>query len=1193
MSDFAYNLLFPRPFTAKKKKGFQYFSPAVSCTRLRRIQEFIKNEDSLTKLDGILCILGVDSRYNSGTKQLLNYLLFGFCELLPKDVSGCKVTEEELEDLVVVVKAESVHVYCNPLNYPHLLRYIAHWRNLHIHCLTKEEYDDNDDERAEEFKITSFISMVEGCEQLGIPYGEPSLGDKQPPFNPFILEKWPLIQAFALEDFGSGGFFTMKHKVADVTEYLNLIYGLLDPVIVETLVDETLPLFERHFKAVLTNVDVGSHNGPLTVSESSLSEPILSYFTHGHIVEKESSKRSATDCHPFVLLGLNSSRQNIKTSGRKFSVRNNNTAFGNSGLNDSGAKHMVCVAVDPKGTLTCARTYFLQNGFVPWSLNTAGENSSTRHCKDLRLLMDLYLLSINAVVKGVETFSQTSNRKKSFSVVLSELKSGMENRKIDVEASFLSNNVEFSIEACDCHGRVVNLQDDKALSAIKRVCLYLYDIPSIEHPGDTLGSVVFGETFLDSTVMKLVPGGVRECNSSFVFLTENISRLVSWQGDHKGKQLSKQMESFAKSKSDSDVLGKQLLFCGQVFVASPVNKWEAGSLYIYQRGFLFIHARLGIVLLPCSKLSRLQFRDKGVTSTMTVLFLTYHPNIKENLPPYFLTEHSCLVLAFTPDSHVYRQLFSDVIHFWEENQLPYFPQFETVTDIPEYLEEQLLCLEKQQFLHSSSKLQDLSSGETFLATLKSFVLHLSASNSFGDKPVQSEDLSMLLENKAVRQGRREPEFELLLTVLTGVPQSGKDSLCLALVALAKENSKWLIVQRPENSSDPFDPKVLQDSLASIFSSQRRLHTRLSASGKRLRVIVVTPGFTDVIDVVQAIKMHPDGEVAKCLRIGAVTCCVDPLNSFMENRLTLPKLLEQCAQGWVNNVVFTSCIESQNAHLTFIQTLVRACNPDAAFILAKGGEVTRTPDVELILSDCAFDESKMIQKRQLMCPGWSLGLFSSGVAEPPVNEVRIPFYGPLQKSKFVASLKALHGPISLKGIREAGAIHSLQGRVCFSEEDPHKEVRVQWARLNEVLKMNNVDSTTIPRSPSAMAQENSDMTKAPEYCLVFTGFNLHEQALKNWLRTCCKPAPMKEKPKTRKDLSDKEFKKISSEHKFDPLPPGWFYNGLHYVSLTGDKDYDHPLIEIFIESYLLQANEEIKRRNLLVKSHPVRDIFTKP
>ena len=108
--------------------------------------------------------------------------------------------------------------------------------------------------------------------------------------------------------------------------------------------------------------------------------------------------------------------------------------------------------------------------------------------------------------------------------------------------------------------------------------------------------------------------------------------------------------------------------------------------------------------------------------------------------------------------------------------------------------------------------------------------------------------------------------------------------------------------------------VLQESLTSTLSSQRRLHARLSASGKRLRVILLTPGygsihnhcsqftinpssvvvviwflfhfvirFTDVADVVQAIRTHPDPEVARCLRIGAVTCCIDPLNTFMENR----------------------------------------------------------------------------------------------------------------------------------------------------------------------------------------------------------------------------------------------------------------------------------------------------------------------
>ena len=40
-------------------------------------------------------------------------------------------------------------------------------------------------------------------------------------------------------------------------------------------------------------------------------------------------------------------------------------------------------------------------------------------------------------------------------------------------------------------------------------------------------------------------------------------------------------------------------------------------------------------------------------------------------------------------------------------------------------------------------------------------------------------------------------------MLTGVPQSGKDSLCLALVALAKENSKYVLVLDPCSSVDIF------------------------------------------------------------------------------------------------------------------------------------------------------------------------------------------------------------------------------------------------------------------------------------------------------------------------------------------------------------------------------------------------------
>ena len=89
-----------------------------------------------------------------------------------------------------------------------------------------------------------------------------------------------------------------------------------------------------------------------------------------------------------------------------------------------------------------------------------------------------------------------------------------------------------------------------------QACLYLFDVPSVDHPGQILGSVVFGESFLDSAIKTLIPGTnhlyfvsdaelfktvvmltLSPCftdsssvwNSSFVILTENIPRFVSWK----------------------------------------------------------------------------------------------------------------------------------------------------------------------------------------------------------------------------------------------------------------------------------------------------------------------------------------------------------------------------------------------------------------------------------------------------------------------------------------------------------------------------------------------------------------------------------------------------------------------------------------------------------------------------------------
>lgn len=41
--------------------------------------------------------------------------------------------------MILLIKAQCVHLYCNPLNYSCLLPYVSHWRNLQLYCMTEAE----------------------------------------------------------------------------------------------------------------------------------------------------------------------------------------------------------------------------------------------------------------------------------------------------------------------------------------------------------------------------------------------------------------------------------------------------------------------------------------------------------------------------------------------------------------------------------------------------------------------------------------------------------------------------------------------------------------------------------------------------------------------------------------------------------------------------------------------------------------------------------------------------------------------------------------------------------------------------------------------------------------------------------------------------------------------------------------------
>ncbi|GFO13589.1 forkhead box protein o-like [Plakobranchus ocellatus] len=76
---------------------------------------------------------------------------------------------------MLLICQDHVEIYCNPVNYHYLLPYVSHWPSLQFHCLAENEFEGEEDDAAEEFKIQALISMVKDYKILGIPYSGKAL----------------------------------------------------------------------------------------------------------------------------------------------------------------------------------------------------------------------------------------------------------------------------------------------------------------------------------------------------------------------------------------------------------------------------------------------------------------------------------------------------------------------------------------------------------------------------------------------------------------------------------------------------------------------------------------------------------------------------------------------------------------------------------------------------------------------------------------------------------------------------------------------------------------------------------------------------------------------------------------------------------------------------------------------------------
>lgn len=79
-------------------------------------------------------MLSLLNRFNGFT----NYVGRNCLKKMPLTIL-CFINFVSLTDVIILIKSDSVHLYCNPVNYRYLLPCVAHWRNLHLHCMTENE----------------------------------------------------------------------------------------------------------------------------------------------------------------------------------------------------------------------------------------------------------------------------------------------------------------------------------------------------------------------------------------------------------------------------------------------------------------------------------------------------------------------------------------------------------------------------------------------------------------------------------------------------------------------------------------------------------------------------------------------------------------------------------------------------------------------------------------------------------------------------------------------------------------------------------------------------------------------------------------------------------------------------------------------------------------------------------------------
>lgn len=286
------------------------------------------------------------------------------------------------------------------------------------------------------------------------------------------------------------------------------------------------------------------------------------------------------------------------------------------------------------------------------------------------------------------------------------------------------------------------------------------------------------------------------------------------------------------------------------------------------------------------------------------------------------------------------------------------------------------------------------------------------------------------------------------------------------------------------------------------------------------------------------------------RIGCVTCCVHISNVFTYGMELYPRILSNCAYGFVQNIVIFGSSKESTKQYSLICAMIKSVNPDINVFHASTNDFIYQDEALESITSGELYYDLLEHKRRILLQTYQ----KNSSSDFGYSSFSLRCTIALDRSLFEKQLGSF-----------VQNFHRMKAKVLIADSP--------LAYIDVVARDGKYIVNDLSIHPST---SNKDVQELPLSEFVIHGYQLKQDDIKEALRRCVKTYNLlPQQTKRWHELSQTDVENILEEHLNDPLPDNWYFNGVKYIHVDGESNDKRPDWKAIVERHILKARDQIR------------------